>query len=129
MPSPFPCCTMIRECSWKKIQKEKKISFKRLIVMASSYKNSTNFWWDKFFNNTIRLLPHYVSINFLYWTPFLFFSFRHFYLSTQFLCLLTCLSLQFLPSILFRSCCFLYAFGCCYCWIPWIRLFFHYGKH
>ena len=39
------------------------------------------FWWDKFFSNSIKSLLHYVSINFLYWTPFLFFSFlSHFFI-------------------------------------------------
>ena len=47
------------------------------------------------FNNSIKFLLRCVLIKFLYWTPFLFFSFRLLYLSTQFLCLLTCLSLEF----------------------------------
>ena len=41
-------------------------------------------WWDKFFNNNVKLLSHYVSIHFFDWTHFLF-SFRLPYLSTQFL--------------------------------------------
>ena len=39
------------------------------------------FWFlkrDKYFSNTssIKLFSHYVSVNSLYWTPFLFFLFR-----------------------------------------------------
>ena len=47
------------------------------------------------FSKSIKFLLRRVLIKFLYWTPFLFFSFRLLYLSTQLLCLLTCLSLEF----------------------------------
>ena len=48
------------------------------------------FWfgWENFFSNSIKLLSHYVWINFSYWTPFLFFSMRPLYFSTWFLCFL-----------------------------------------
>ena len=36
------------------------------------------FWWGKFFSNSIKSLSHCLSINFYYWTPFLFFSFKLF---------------------------------------------------
>ena len=52
----------------------------------------SDFCWDRFFNNSIKLLSHYVLIKFF---SFLFFSFRLLYLSTRFFCLLTCLSLNF----------------------------------
>ena len=52
----------------------------------------SDFCWDGFFNNSIKLLSHYVLIKFF---SFLFFSFRLLYLSTRFFCLLTCLSLNF----------------------------------
>ena len=55
--------------------------------------NTSWFWWDKFFSNSIKLLSHYVSINFFYWKTFTFFFSRHLYLSTRFLCILTYLSL------------------------------------
>ena len=61
--------------------------------------------------NSMKLLSHYVSINFLYWTLFLFFSFRLLLLSTQCLSLAQpCIFCQ-LPSILFQSFCFLVLFG------------------
>ena len=66
------------------------------------------FWWDKFFSNSFEVLSHYVSINFLFWTLFLFFYFKLLYISTRFLCSLTCLRL--LQSWIFcylSSCCFL----------------------
>ena len=48
------------------------------------------FWfgWENFFSNSIKLLSHYVWINFSYWAPFLFFSMRPLYFSTWFLCFL-----------------------------------------
>ena len=42
---------------------------------------------------TVKLLSHYASINFFYSTHFPFFFFWLLYLSTRFICLLTCLSL------------------------------------
>ena len=32
----------------------------------------SDFWENKFFSNSIKLLSHYVSVNFLYWAPFFF---------------------------------------------------------
>ena len=61
--------------------------------MLASIANILWFWRQKFFSNSIKLLSHYISINFFYWTPLLSFSLKSLYLSTQFLCLLTCLNL------------------------------------
>ena len=48
----------------------------------------------------VTLLSHYVSINFIFWTPFfIFLQTILFYLSAWFICLLTCLS--FLQSWIF----------------------------
>ena len=55
----------------------------------------SNFRWDKFFSNRIKLLSHYVPLKSLYRTTFLFSSFRRFHLSNGFLYYLTCLNLEF----------------------------------
>ena len=47
------------------------------------------FWWQMFFNSNIYIALHGAAINFLIWTSYLFFFFRHFYLSTRILSLLT----------------------------------------
>ena len=52
------------------------------------------------FSNCIKLLSYYVSIN-SFIKLFLFFSFRPFYLSTQFICILTCSSLEFSAAFYF----------------------------
>ena len=88
-------------------------SFCRSPFSGENYNWSSWFWWDKLFSNTINLLSHSLSIIFFYWTLFPLFLFLLRYLSTQFCCLLTCLSLTQpwmfckLPFILFRSFCFL----------------------
>ena len=46
--------------------------------MASDSNNIFWFWSDKFLSNTVKLLSHYVSTNFFYWTPFPVFFFRLF---------------------------------------------------
>ena len=50
---------------------------------------------DKFFSNTnsTKLLSYYVAVDFLYWKTLLFLQTS--FSSTQFLCLLICLSLEF----------------------------------
>ena len=67
-----------------------------LVEVANS--NILWCWWDKFFSISFKSLSHNVSINFFYWTLFLFFYFVLLYLSTRFLCLLTCLSFVSLES-------------------------------
>ena len=56
-------------------------------------------WWYKFFSVTIKLLSHYISIDFFYWATRFFFDFD---LSTRFLCFLTCLNLVSQPSVTFH---------------------------
>ena len=53
----------------------------------------TDIWWDMFFSNSVKLLSHYVSIKFLYSTPFLFLQASLFINSIS--SLLACLSLEF----------------------------------
>ena len=71
----------------------------RLLLHSSSTVISseciTTLWLVALFcdSDEIKSLSYYILINFIYWTPLLFFSFTLLYLSTQFLCLLTCLSL------------------------------------
>ena len=43
------------------------------------------WWWQMFFNNSFYIASHGAAVNFLIWTSSLFFFFRLFYLSTQFL--------------------------------------------
>ena len=63
------------------------------------------------------LLLHDLSINFFFWTRFLFFFRRIFYLRTRFLFLLTT-EYSVIPSCLKVSGCFLFYFGCWECWLP-----------
>ena len=89
------------------------------------------FWWDKFFSNSIKSVSHYVSMKFFYWKPFIFLhislfinlispSLDLFKLCAALNLVIFCLASEFLF--------FLGFFGCCECWLPWIRLSCHYGK-
>ena len=100
-----------------------------IYLMASSPGYNSIFWL--LMTQQYKITFTLWSINFLCWTLFLLFSFRLLCLSARFLCLWTCWALDvLLLSSLFRICCTLYFCRCCCkCWLPWIRLSFHYGKH
>ena len=86
--------------------------------------NILRFWRDKSFSNSVKLLLHYVSINLFDLTTFLSFTLKRLYLSTRFLCLLTCLILE--KAWIF--CEFIFHLIVLYC-LTSISLSFHYEKH
>ena len=62
-----------------------------MVCIANVACNILWFWWDKFFNN-IKLLSHYVSINFVKRAPFLFLQ-TSLFSNLVSLCLLSCWAL------------------------------------
>ena len=80
----------------------------------------SDFWWDNFFSKSIKLLSLMYQSNSC--IEHMFFSIR--LLSTRFLSLLACLSLEFYVAFHFGfhpvwiSSNFLYFFGCSECWLP-----------
>ena len=76
------------------------------------------FGWNQFLSNT-KLLSHHASINFFCWIPFLFFSFKLLYSSTQFLTFdlfEPCTVLNIVNFYLVSEFLFSFFFGCCECW-------------
>ena len=81
-----------------------------------------------FFNNSFYIVSHGAAINFLIWTSSLFFFFRHFYLSTRFLCFndwIFCQhSLTNWPNLFLSLSLFLVLF-----WIIWMLVTVHKPCH
>ena len=100
------------------------------MISESSSATGFNYFYIKYRSNSC-----------IEWTPFILFSVRRqaspfifffFFFSFSFYYQLDfsffCFSLDFYVAFhtLFRSFYFLYFFGCFECWLPWIRLSFHY---
>ena len=126
--------------------------------LTTEYQNLYIFWWDMFFQNTIKRSSRPEATSMLIYIHcfhmvhklnssseyLFFFPIRLFYLSTSSFfnlnlstssLLINLISLSFepwifwqLPSCFRFSCYFLSFFGCCQCWFPCKRLSLHYEK-